>query len=321
MPDITHVVYVDPYRYSQIPDLQTLLAVGRAVGQLNKLLPKRQFILIGPGRWGSRGDVKLGVSVSYADISNTAMLVEVARKRGNYVPDLSFGTHFFQDLVESSIRYLPLYPDEPGISFNEPFFLESSNILPDILPDYASLSDVLHVIDVPRETAGRVLRVYMNAELEQALGILARPLTAVPGQHGGHELPVLDQPVEEHWRWRLQMAERIAGHLDPERFGVKGLFVFGSAKNATAGPGSDLDLLVHFSGSQQQREMLEGWLEGWSLCLGEMNYLRTGYRSEHLLDVHIIGDQDVAARSSFASKIGAITDAARPLPMKKQKGL
>ncbi len=321
MPDITHLVYVDPYHYSQIPDLQTLLAVGRAVGQLNKLLPKRQFVLIGPGRWGSRGDVKLGVSVSYADISNTAMLIEVARKRGNYVPDLSFGTHFFQDLVESSIRYLPLYPDEPGIIFNERFFLESNNLLPDILPDYASLSDVVHVIDIPRETSGRVLRVYMNAELEQALGILTRPVAAVPGQRSGLEQPVLEQPVEEHWRWRLQMAERIAEHLDPERFGVKGLFVFGSAKNATAGPGSDLDLLVHFSGNEQQREMLEGWLEGWSLCLGEMNYLRTGYRSDHLLDVHIISDQDVAARSSFASKIGAITDAARPLPMKKQKGV
>ena len=71
------------------------------MGALNKLLPKRQFILMGPGRWGSRGDVRLGVSVTYADINNTAVLVEMARQRGNYLPDLSFGTHFFQDLVES----------------------------------------------------------------------------------------------------------------------------------------------------------------------------------------------------------------------------
>ena len=67
---------------------------------------------MGPGRWGSRGDIKLGVSVTYADINNTAMLIEIARRTGNYVPDLSFGTHFFQDLVEAQIRYLPLYPDE-----------------------------------------------------------------------------------------------------------------------------------------------------------------------------------------------------------------
>ena len=84
--------------------------VGRAVGRLNKLLPKRQFILIGPGRWGSRGDIRLGVPVTYSEINNTAMLIEVARQKGNYLPELSFGTHFFQDLVEASIRYLPLYP-------------------------------------------------------------------------------------------------------------------------------------------------------------------------------------------------------------------
>ena len=93
--------------------------VGRAVGRLNKLLPKRQFILIGPGRWGSRGDIKLGVPVTYSDINNSAMLIEVARQKGNYLPDLSFGTHFFQDLVEASIRYLPLYPDDPEIAFQE----------------------------------------------------------------------------------------------------------------------------------------------------------------------------------------------------------
>ena len=68
---------------------------------------------MGPGRWGSRGDIRLGVPVTYADISNAAVLIEIARQKGGYVPDLSFGTHFFQDLVESNIRYLPLYPDDP----------------------------------------------------------------------------------------------------------------------------------------------------------------------------------------------------------------
>ena len=77
---------------------------------------------MGPGRWGSRGDITLGVRVTYAGISNTAMLIEIARRKGSYVPDLSFGTHFFQDLVEARIRYLALYPDEDGILFNEDFF-------------------------------------------------------------------------------------------------------------------------------------------------------------------------------------------------------
>ena len=110
VPDITHIVYVDPEKYVELKDLNQMKEVGRAIGRLNKVLPKRCFILMGPGRWGSRGDIKLGVPVSYSDINNTAVLIEIARKKGNYLPDLSFGTHFFQDLVESAIRYLPLYP-------------------------------------------------------------------------------------------------------------------------------------------------------------------------------------------------------------------
>ena len=53
------------------------------------------------------------------------MLIEIARRSGDYVPDLSFGTHFFQDLVEARIRYLPLYPDEAEVAFNEDFLLEA----------------------------------------------------------------------------------------------------------------------------------------------------------------------------------------------------
>jgi hypothetical protein len=168
---ISHIVYVDPQKYSELSDNQELLAVGRAVGRLNQLLPKRRFILMGPGRWGSRGDIKLGVNVTYSDISNTAMLIEIARKQNNYVPDVSFGTHFFQDLVEASIRYLPLYPDDRGIVFKEEYFLASPNLLSSILPEYAALSDVIRVIDVTTGS-GETLQVYMNADLEEAVGLL-----------------------------------------------------------------------------------------------------------------------------------------------------
>jgi pyruvate,water dikinase len=320
-PDITHIVYIDPVRYGEISDLATLKEVGRCVGQLNKLLPRRQFVLMGPGRWGSRGDIKLGVSVTYADISNTAMLIEIARQRGNYLPDLSFGTHFFQDLVESSIRYLPLYPDDPKVVFDERFLNIAHNILPEALPEFAALADTVRVIDVPKSTAGRVLRVLMNADTDEAMGLFALAHVSVEEMEREPALIGKEQPMEEHWRWRLQMAEHIAQHLDPDRFAVKAMYVFGSAKNTTAGPGSDIDLLVHFDGTPEQREMLEQWLEGWSLCLNEMNYLRTGIKAGRLLDVHIITDEDIAARNPFAVKIGAVTDAARPLPMRNRENV
>ncbi len=314
VPDITHIVYVDPENYNKLSSLSDLNAVAAAVGKLNKLLPKRQFILMGPGRWGSRGDIKLGVNVTYSDINNTSVLIEIARKKGHYLPDLSFGTHFFQDLVESSIRYLPLYPDDEGIIFNERFLKHSHNILPDILSDYAFISHTVHVIDVPKSTDGMVLKIFMNADLDEALGILSKPKSI--GDISEETKEYVEQQSEEYWRWRLYMAERIAANLDPAKFSVRAMYVFGSAKNAMAGPGSDIDLLVHFNGSEKQKMELLSWLNGWSYCLSELNFLRTGYKIDGLLDVHIVTDEDIARKTSYAVKIGAVTDAARPLVLK-----
>jgi hypothetical protein len=115
------------------------------------------------------------------------------------------------------------------------------------------------------------------------------------------------------------MAEQIASHLDADAFGVVGFYLFGSTKNGTAGPASDIDVLIHFRGTPGQREAMIRWLEGWSLCLDEINYLRTGYRSGGLLDVHIVTDEDVAKRTSYAVKIAAVTDAARPMKLRDRE--
>jgi pyruvate, water dikinase len=114
----------------------------------------------------------------------------------------------------------------------------------------------------------------------------------------------------DHWQWRRRAVEKLAAELDPIRFGVKALYLFGSTKNATAGPESDIDLLIHFSGSEDQRRDLLLWLEGWSLCLSHINFERTGHKTGGLLDAHLITDADIQNRTSYAVKIGAVTDAA-----------
>lgn len=319
VPDITHVVYVDPEGYSNLKSLEEMKDIGRAVSRLNKFLPRRQFILMGPGRWGSRGDINLGVSVTYSDINNTSLLVEIAHRKGSYVPDLSFGTHFFQDLVEAQIRYLPLYPDDEGSILNYSFFKGSRNLLPELVPEFAHLSQVVRVVDVPGETEGQILRVLLNADLEEAVGLLAEPGPALEmsgtamSRHGRLVAP--DPLPEDHWQWRLRMAERLASRLDPERFGVKAMWVFGGTKNGTAGPGSDIDLLVHFDGTEEQRKNLLLWIEGWSLSLAEMNYVRTGYRSDGLLDARLISDRDIKNRTGYSVKIASVTDPAHPLQL------
>lgn len=318
--NISHVVYIDPEAYSRLRSLEELVSVGKAVGLLNTILPRRRFILMGPGRWGSRGDIKLGVQVTYADINNTAALIEIARKKSNYLPELSFGTHFFQDLVEANIRYLPLYPDDKDIIFNERFLTRSPNILVQLLPQYHDMEDVIRVIDVQEASDGNMLHINMNADLEEALGYLGRftgnPATeSVIRQRAKIAGPEPYRYDDRYWRWRLYMAERIANRLDAGHLGVKGAYVIGSTNNGTAGPGSDIDLVIHFTGNEEQREQLVQWLEGWSQALAEINYLKTGYSADGLLDVHIITDEDIARKSSFAVKIGAITDPALPLKL------
>ncbi len=317
VPDITHVVYVDPQKYNELQTREEMLQVGRAIGKLNKALPKHKFILMGPGRWGSRGDIKLGVSITYSDINNTSMLIEIARKKGNYVPDLSFGTHFFQDLVEANIRYLPLYPDDEGIFFNEKFLLDSKNVLFDVLGEHQDLQEVIRVIDVTNSMNGMNLKVLINAELETAVAMFANP-TGESIYDKSVKEHVEYQP-SDHWRWRMKMAEKIAAEVDPARFGVKGLYVFGSTKNATAAPDSDIDMIVHIDKDKCDVESLRLWFEGWSLALSEMNFLRTGRKTNGLLDVQFVSDLDINNKTGFGQKINAATDAARMLKLKGQQ--
>lgn len=319
IPDLSHVVLVDPGSYYNLDRLEDLQTVGHVIGKLNTLLPKRRFLLIGPGRWGSRGDIKLGVQVTYADINNTAALIEIAQKKGNYTPELSFGTHFFQDLVESSIRYIPLYLDDERTVFNWDFFLENPNCLRDILPEYSWLENTIRLIDIAQIMPETVVRVLMNAEQDTAVAYVVSKEEMDDEPHPVVNRMVKTASKEEYWLWRKHMAERIAAYLDPQRFGVVAMYLFGSTKNATAGPKSDIDILIHFRGTQQQRLDLTIWLEGWSKALAEINHLKTGHYNEGLLDVHIITDRDIERRSSYAVKINAVTDSAVQLPLSKRK--
>lgn len=313
--DIEYLVYVDPENYGSLSTRDEMKAVGRAVGKLNKLLPRKRFVLMGPGRWGSRGDIKLGVNVTYADINNTSMLIEIARQKGSYVPDVSFGTHFFQDLVEAGIGYLPLYPDEEGNQFAEMFLKSAENMLSELVPKYANLSDTLHVIDVKQATEGRIVKILLNADLDQAVACFSESGIETVSEVAT-EVGLVQKPVH-YWLWRKQMAERIARDVDHKALGVEAMYLIGSVKNAIAGPSSDIDLLIHFNGTKRLRQELLNWLDGWSRCLDEVNYLKTGYRSEGLLDVHIVTDEDIANRSSFSIKIGAVTDAAYELELEE----
>ncbi|HPS61446.1 MAG TPA: hypothetical protein PLK82_00215 [Bacteroidales bacterium] len=122
---------------------------------------------------------------------------------------------------------------------------------------------------------------------------------------------LLPEKPDVHWKWRDEMVRAMAGKLDLVRYGVEAFYLIGSVKNATSGPGSDIDILLHFTGNEGQERELRTWFEGWSLCLAEINYRRTGYRSDGLIDLHLVTDADLVKRDSFASMIGSLSDGAR----------
>ena len=89
----------------------------------------------------------------------------------------------------------------------------------------------------------------------------------------------------------------------------------GSTKNNTAQPGSDIDLLVHFEGTDSQRKELENWFEGWSLALDEMNYLRTGYKAGGLLDVHFIDQEGLDQNQKAFTQYDLESGCCKELPL------
>ena len=108
--------------------------------------------------------------------------------------------------------------------------------------------------------------------------------------------------------------------MDPVRFGVKAMYLIGSTQNGTAGPQSDIDLLVHFTGTEAQEKDLMTWLDGWSLCLSYMNYVKTGSKTDGLLSVHLVTDQDIKNRSSYAVKITDKSEPALFIPLGRLSG-
>lgn len=169
---VRYIIFVNPEKYREIPDTPTKLELGRAIGRLNKLLENEAFILIGPGRWGST-NLELGVRVGYADIYNTKVLIELGVAQDGKPPELSYGTHFFQDLVESGIHSLPIPLHLEGASFNWRFFRMAPNSLATLLPEDKPLAEYLQVIDLPRVTSGNRLNVLMDGtHNDEAIGYL-----------------------------------------------------------------------------------------------------------------------------------------------------
>ena len=149
---IYRIIYIDPQGYSKLP-LSGKYNVARLVGRLNRMIDSRKdmpTILLGPGRWGTTTPA-MGVPVTFSEINNITAIAEIAYQYGSLIPDLSFGTHFFQDLVEMDIFYMAIYPEREKVFFNSAWIGSQPNRLPELSPQDAGYAGVVHVCDLKKK--------------------------------------------------------------------------------------------------------------------------------------------------------------------------
>lgn len=105
------VIWVNAEAYAPLTQAQKQ-SVARLIGDWNHHLgPDDRVLMIGPGRWGASSP-ELGVPVRFSDIHRATVLVEVADLGRGLVPELSYGSHFFMDLVENQTGYVALFPHQ-----------------------------------------------------------------------------------------------------------------------------------------------------------------------------------------------------------------
>ncbi|MEN6509727.1 MAG: PEP/pyruvate-binding domain-containing protein [Smithella sp.] len=146
---ISRIIYIDPRGYAGL-SLSEKHEIARLTGKLNKQIGRREVmptILLGPGRWGTTTPA-MGVPVTFSEINNVTAIGEIAYQDGALIPDLSFGTHFFQDMVEMDIFYMAIYPEKDGVLFNTAWMKKQPNILADLMPADARFANVVHVYDM-----------------------------------------------------------------------------------------------------------------------------------------------------------------------------
>lgn len=175
--ELDRVIYIVPSEYSKL-SMTDRYAVARLIGRLTRLgdLPDDATVmLVGPGRWGTSTPA-LGVPVAFAEIEKVSIIVEVAVMHEGLVPDVSLGTHFFNDLVELDMLYMAISPEREGHSIDQAFFeLQTRNLLSGLLPEAANLAAVVRVVNATPD--GRPIRIYADT-LAQKVVCFATPTTS-----------------------------------------------------------------------------------------------------------------------------------------------
>ena len=142
------IVMVDPVNYYNMP-YNEKYKIGQAVGSINWAVrgKNKKMLLMTPGRIGTTSP-ELGVPALFSDISEYEAICEISDSRAGYNPELSYGSHFFQDLVEAGILYIAIFENEKTICFNPDRLSGMENKIGDYDPKLEKFADIIRVYNV-----------------------------------------------------------------------------------------------------------------------------------------------------------------------------
>ena len=172
---IDRIIYVVPDAYAAL-SISNRHAIARLIGEIARLEThpdERVTMLLGPGRWGTTMPA-LGVPVNYADINTIGVICEIVAMREDLVPDVSLGTHLFNEMVEMQVLYLALFPGRPENRCDKKFFEKSPNKLAKLLPTAKKWQDVVRVIDPADLDLPGPLHLYANTIDQQVVCYIKR---------------------------------------------------------------------------------------------------------------------------------------------------
>ncbi|GAB1484090.1 hypothetical protein MASR2M78_29070 [Treponema sp.] len=168
---VDRLIYVSPEGYTNLGE-QEKHTVARLIGRLTRIpMDNREpvVMLVGPGRWGTSTPA-MGVPISFNDIKGVSVLVELALMHAGLVPDVSLGTHFFNDLVEMDMLYFAVFPERAGCCISETFLDEARKVLIEVKPDEELWEKTVVVLE---SRHGAELRLYADAAAQRAVCYLA----------------------------------------------------------------------------------------------------------------------------------------------------
>lgn len=168
--NVQYALFVPPEEYYKL-DETSRFKLARSIGQLNAAIEEKNYVLIGPGRWGST-NTDLGVPVAYSDIFNTAALIELSGKDIGAAPEPSLGTHFFQDLLEAQIYPLAILVDDPENAFQKAFFYHAPNRIGDFITVDEETKNYLRLLAISDYRKDNHLKIIMDEEKSYAVGFV-----------------------------------------------------------------------------------------------------------------------------------------------------